>query len=236
MQKSIVQNNLLVMKKLVAVIYLCVAGGFCCEAQSDEFQNLVNQYYTKLALPIASVNTLAAQDTVDRSLLNKVLFDQQSGRAKFYSTNDSLYRATTYGKIDEGVFDYETWSKEDGKVKWHQQTFVPKAYAIGNIPLAAPYHALITKVVGAENTYIDLYLFNQQGTLLSLVNLYEAEYEKLGNTDDIAQVFMQSSISQDGVIQRHEDRFSVVTDRKYRLQPDGYFKVIDQRIEGEYEP
>ena len=222
------------MKKLFIYSYLHTVYAFCM-AQSSDFKELVKLYDTELKLPIELVHSLPVQDTVSRSLLNRVLFDHQSERAKFYSIEDSLYRVTTYGRISEKPFDYETWKKEDGEVKWYREIFTPKAYAVGYIPISEVYHALITKVVGTEVTYYDLYLFDKQGILRSLVNLYEAEYERIGQPENISEVYMQSSITKDGVIKRHEERFNVTTDREYQLQSDGYFKVIHENIEGEFE-
>ena len=222
------------MKVVLIASYLYIVCSFCT-AQPSDFKELVSLYRTELKLPIKSVHSLPVQDTVSKSLLNRVLFDQQPERAKFYSIKDSLYRVTTYGKISEGNFDYKTWKKEGEDVVWYKKTFVPKAYVLGYISINEEYYALITKVVGAEVTYCDLYLLDKQGTLRSLVNLYEAEYEGLGEPDKVSKVYMQSSITADGVINRHEERYNVTTDRKYQLQPDGYFKVINQNIEGEFE-
>ena len=219
------------MKKTFLFVFIITFGSFC-QAQSSEFKEVIKHYAKEIKLPISAIHTLPIQDTVDRALLNKVLFDQQAQRAKFYSIDDSLYRVTTYGRIDEDSFD---WTDASGAVTI-KRSLTPKAYAIGHIPLAKSYYALVTKVVGVEVTYFDLYLFDKQGKLLSLVNLYESEYENLGEVNNIAKVLMQSSITKDGIIQRHEERFSVIADRKYQLQPDGRFKVISQNIEGEYEP
>ena len=215
-------------------IFVITFSSFC-QAQSSEFKEVIKNYAKEITLPVSAIHTLPVRDTVDKALLNKVLFDQQAQRAKFYSIDDSLYKVTTYGKIREKPSRWGTW-KDASRTERIKREFVAQAYAIGYIPLSESYHALVTKVVGAEVTYVDLYLFDQQGKLLSLVNLYEAEYENLGEVGNIAKVPMQSSITEDGIIQRHEERFSVVADRKYQLQSDGRFKVISQTIEGEYEP
>ena len=219
------------MKNTLLSVFVITFSGFC-QAQSPEFKEVIKHYIKEITLPVSVIHTLPVQDTVDRALLNKVLFDQQDQRAKFYSIDDSLYRVTTYGRIDEDSFD---WTDASGAVTI-EKSLTPKAYAIGHVPLSESYHALVTKVVGVEVTYFDLYLFDKQGELLSLVNLYESEYENLGEVNNIAKVPMRSSISKDGIIQRHEERFSVIADRKYQLQSDGRFKVINQKIEGEYEP
>ena len=59
--------------------------------------------------------------------------------------------------------------------------------------------------------------------------------ESSGEPSKIANVYIMSTITENGTIEWKEDRFNVKT-TQYQLQSDGYFKVIKQRSEGEFEP
>jgi hypothetical protein len=203
-------------------------------AQSDELSKLSDNYKKELKLPLlaAEVND---RIVVNKTLLNSLLIDKQEMRAKFYSSNGKLVYVTTYGKIPQTPLKWETWTDES-HTKRVEKSFDTKAYALGNIAFNKNYHVWITKIVGFQKTYIDMYVFEKNGKLKSLINLYEAEYESNGDTSKIANVYLKSTITGEGTIKWEENRFNVKTTREYKLQPDGYFKVTKQEIEGEYEP
>lgn len=222
-----------IMKK---ILVLNMLFAFCCLciAQSEEFNKLANSYKEEIKLPIVVTN-INNKVLVDKNLLNSLLFDKQEEKAKFYSSSGKLVNVTTYGRIPQEYFEFETWKKENGEVIWFNKSFDTKAYSLGYISLDKNYYVWVTKVVCFQITYIDLYVFDKNGKLKSLVNLYEAEYESSGEPSKIANVYITSAITEDGTIKWEENRFSVKTTREYKLQPDGYFKVMKQESEGEFE-
>lgn len=222
------------MKKIL-VLNLLFLLCYSCIGQSEELSQLSDSYKKEIKLPIV-VSELENHILVDKTTLNILLYDKQEEKAKFYANNEKLIKVTTYGKIDEKQFEYETWKNVDGEVKWFNKLFDTKAYSLGHITLDKNYHVWVTKVIGFQKTYIDLYVFDKNGKLKSLVNLYEAEYESSGDPSNIARVHISSSITKDGTIKWEENRFNVMTKREYQLQSDGYFKVVKQESEGEYEP
>jgi hypothetical protein len=223
-----------IMKKILVINMLFV---FCCSciAQSKEFRQLEDSYKKEIKLP-AVTSEINSAILIDKKLLNNLLVNKQDEKAKFYTINGELFNVTTYGKVDEKPFEYETWKKENGEVKWFNKSFDTKIYALGSIDLNEKYYVWVTKVVGFQKTYIDLYVFDKSEKLKSLVNLYEAEYESNGDPSKIANVYITSTITEDGIIKWEENRFNVKIKREYQLQSDGYFKVVKQESEGEYEP
>ena len=129
----------------------------------------------------------------------------------------------------------ESWTNES-HVKRIEKTFDTKAFSLGQISLDKNFHIWITKVVGFQKTYIDLYVFDKNGILNLWSICMKAEYESNGEPSKVADVHITSTLTEDGTIKWKEDRFSVKTTREYKLQPDGYFKVVKQESEGEYEP
>lgn len=206
-----------------------------CIAQSVELSQLAVNYRNEIKLPTVA-SELDNRVVVDKALLNGLLFGAPEEKAKFYASNGKLMNVTTYGAIVEKPFEYETWEKINGEVKWFNKSFDTKAYALGHIALDKNYHVWVTEIIGFQKAYIDLYVFDKNGKLKSLVNLYEAEYESSGEPSKIANVYIMSTITENGTIEWKEDRFNVKTTREYQLQSDGYFKVIKQRSEGEFEP
>lgn len=208
---------------------------FCrISAQNIELIEIKKYYETKIEIPIVSFIDLPVSSEVNIHLLNKLILEIQDERAKFYSVNDSLYNVTTYGKIPEKSMKWRSWA-DDTKTKRIEKEFNTKAYSLGFLDLNKNYDVLVTKVIGFEKTYIDLYLFDKNGKLKSLINLFEAKYERNGDPSKFECVLIQSSITKDGIIKLKEDRFNVKTKRDYQLQSDGYFKVISQVSEGEFE-
>ena len=111
---------------------------------------------------------------VDKALLNGLLFGARK-KKQVLSSNGKLINVTTYGAIVEKPFEYETWEKINGEVKWFNKSFDTKAYALGHINFRQNYHVWVTEIIGFQKAYIDLYVFDKNGKLKSLVNLYEAE-------------------------------------------------------------
>lgn len=220
------------MKKILGLNMLLML--YClCSAQTEEFNQLKASYKKEIKLPVVA-SEISNPVLINKMLLNRLLFDKQKERAKFYTEDGKLVKVTTYGRIPEEPFKWDAWA-DKSQTKRIIKTFETKAYALGSITLDTNYHIWVTKVVGYETTYIDLYVFDNNGNLKSLVNLYEAEYELPGDPSNIASIYITSTITENGTIEWKEERYNVKTTRVYQLQPDGYFKIIKQTSEGEFE-
>jgi hypothetical protein len=221
-------KNIFILPLLVHFLYIPAFS------QPNHFDLLSNYFTKEIKLPIDSINTLPVMDTLDKALLNRVLFDEQTEKAKFYSLDNKLYRVTTYGRVPEEPFKYETWKKESGKTIWYKAKHVTKVYPLGYITYEE-YIGLIVKVAGFESTYCDLYVFNKEGKLKSFVSLYEAIHSKYGHPEEGIKDIINSSIETNGNILWKEDRYNINSSRIFELQLDGHFKVVDQKVEGEFE-
>ena len=210
-------------------------AAYDCGAQDVTFSDFIKAY-NNLTLPVKEISQLHVQETINPKTWNKLAFDIQSERAKFYGTNDSLYKLTTYGRIPEEPFGYETWKKENGEVIWYEESFDINAFPIGRVDYPGGYIGLVNKVIGFEKTYYDLYVFNQVGKLLSAINLHERRYKENGDPDgEIEAVYLKSNITKDGQIVWHQERYGVTTDRTYELMNDGYFRIVKHKSEGEFD-
>jgi hypothetical protein len=222
-----------IMKHTLIIVTLFILY-FTSFAQSEQHIKLAEKFKNGIKLP-AIVSELKPHIEIDKALLNSLLFDNQTNKAKFYAYNGNLFNVTTYGRIPLEPMKWRTWADES-HTKRIERSFDTKTYALGQVPIDENFHVWITKIVGFQKTFIDLYVFNKTGELKSLINLYEVEYESSGEPSEIASVYISSTIAEDGTIFWEENRFSVKTVREYKLQPDGYFKVVKQESEGEYEP
>jgi len=222
-------------KFIVGISLLLGAATSNVQAQDIKFSDFIKQY-NEIELPVEDVSKLHTNKTIEAVAWNRLLFDNQAERAKFYGTNDTLYRLTTYGRIPEEPFDYETWRKENGEVIWYDVLFNIKAHPIGRIDYPGGYIGLLNKVVGFEMTYYDLFIFDKEGDLLSGVNLSEKKYKKNGEPEaGIEATYLKSKITDEGNIIWHQERYNVHTNRVYKLMPDGYFKIVEEKTEGEFD-
>ena len=218
-------------KKLLLGFFVIL---FChVSAQKEELIELEEYYKNEIKIPIISFIDQPINGEIKVCLLNKLILEKQNERAKFYSKGDTLYNITTYGKIPEKSMKWRTWADET-KTKRVEKEFQTRAYSLGFLNLDKNYYAFVLKVVGFEKTYIDLYLFDKSGKLMSLINLFEADYVKNGDPSKFANIIIQSSLTEDKIIKWQEDRFNVKTKRDYKLQFDGYFKIINQISEGKF--
>jgi hypothetical protein len=235
MEKLIVKSS---QKLLVLVLFIFLAGICQVQAQSEKQQIFLEVYkhYPEVSLPIKNMLSLKNEDTIDAKLLNKLLFELQDGRAKHY-VNDTLYRITSYGKIREEPFTYMNSKVENEKWIDIEVSFPINVYPLGRIDFGNNHVGFITRVVGFMTDYIDIYLFETStGKLKSLINAFEAVHAHNGYPEEgYEAVYNTSSITEQKQIKWHQERYSVTTDRVFDVSPDGYFRVIYQKSEGEFE-
>ena len=219
----------------------CIALiGSTCRAQtlSERKQTFLEvvKHYQQVSLPIQDMLSLKKESSIEAPLLNKLLFDLQEGRAQHY-VNDTLYRITSYGRISEEPFTYSDSKEEEGQWVDFEVSFPINVYPLGKINLDNNHVGLITRVVGFMTDYIDIYLFEiSTGKLKSMINAFEASYARHGHPQaGYEAVYNTSSITEDKQINWHQERYGVTTDRTFDVSPDGYFRVIYQHSEGEFE-
>ena len=232
MVKLMVKNSLGV---LVLIHCLFLSGS--CVGQPDKkqvFQDVLSRYKEE-STPIPDLLEMDKQNLIEARLLNSLLFDMQEDEPKHY-VDDTLYRIPI-GKIVEDPFDYVTHKRVNGGLVFYDTSFPINVYALGRLDIAPDHVALITRVVGFMTDYIDIYLFEKStGTWKSVINAFEAAHAENGHPEKGYQaIYNNASIEENGQIKWHQERFGVTTDRTFDVSPDGYFRVIYQKSEGEFE-
>jgi len=204
------------------------------KSQEREFEKFVSAFNKTISLPIEDISLLTGNDSISSRDYNIQMFDNQPERAKFYGINDSLYKVTTYGRVSENGTKINTWADES-RTSRISVVFYTKIYAIGNIALNELFKSYIVNVKGYDFFYYDLLIFNNEGRLISLVNLYEAEYKRPGDLSKGLKIFLTTKITKEGIIEWHQERSGVTTDREYKLREDGILEIISQKVKGEFD-
>jgi hypothetical protein len=235
MEKLTVKSS----QRLLVIVLCVILTGICqAQTQSEKQQTFLEVYkhYPELSLPIKDMLSLKREGTIDAKLLNKLLFDLQDARAKHY-VDDTLYKITSYGRINEEPFEYNTFKRVNGERIRYDTAFPINVYPLGKIDFSNGHVGLVTQVVGFMTDYIDIYLFEEStGKLKSLINAFEAAHVRHGYPEEgYEAIYNTSSITEEKQIKWHQERYSVTTDRVFDVSPDGYFRVIYQKSEGEFE-
>ncbi|WP_258102809.1 hypothetical protein [Marinoscillum sp. MHG1-6] len=218
-------------------LILMLMNGFIYAQSSrqEEFNRLLSSY-PEVELPVDDLLSLKSQTIIDAKPLNVLLFGYQDERAKHY-VRDTLYRITSYGKVSDEPFEFNTVKRVEGKRVRYDTLFHINVYALGKIEFGNDHVGLITRVVGFMTDYIDIYLFEKStGKFKSLINAFEATHARNGYPDEgYEEIYNTTRILANKQIEWHQERYNVTTDRLFDVSPDGYFRVIDQKSEGEFE-
>ncbi len=234
MEKLIARTS----RKSIGLLIVLILSVNVCTAQSERQQVFqeVYRHYPEASLPITDIPSLKTQDTINARLLNRLLFDLQDGRAQHY-VRDTLYKIPSYGRISERPFRYSDSKQENDEWIDFEVSFPINAYPLARIDFGEDHVGLITRVVGFMTDYADIYLFEKStGTLKSLINAFEAPLARHGHPESgYEAIYNNTSIAEDKQIKWHQVRYGVTTDRTFDVSPDGYFRVIYQKSEGEPE-
>ena len=190
----------------------------------DEFSSFFQKEQIKT--PISSDELLEIDLSICRQIdcesYNYIVIKSQKERAKRRTIEGRDFHITRYGFVDcKGVM-------RNGSL------FYEKIYALGYLK-NEKYKCLITRIESVMNTFVDLYIFNNEGKLLSFLDLYEDEnYEKKG-IRNIDSVYIRTEITTDGIIHYEENRYGVNVKIDYQLQDDGILKEVAKSIIGQYE-
>ena len=164
----------------------------------DEFSSFFQKEQIKT--PISSDELLEIDLSICRQIdcesYNYIVIKSQKERAKRRTIEGRDFHITRYGFVDcKGVM-------RNGSL------FYEKIYVLGYLK-NEKYKCLITRIESVMNTFVDLYIFNNEGKLLSFLDLYEDEnYEKNG-IRNIDSVYIRTEITTDGIIHYEENRYGV---------------------------
>ena len=190
----------------------------------DEFSSFFQKEQIKT--PISSDELLEIDLSICRQIdcesYNYIVIKSQKKKKKRRTIEGRDFHITRYGFVDcKGVM-------RNGSL------FYEKIYVLGYLK-NEKYKCLITRIESVMNTFVDLCIFNNEGKLLSFLDLYEDEnYEKNG-IRNIDSVYIRTEITTDGIIHYEENRYGVNVKIDYQLQDDGILKEVAKSIIGQYE-
>lgn len=190
----------------------------------DEFSSFFQKEQIKT--PISSDELLEIDLSICRQIdcesYNYIVIKSQKERAKRRTIEGRDFHITRYGFVDcKGVM-------RNGSL------FYEKIYVLGYLK-NEKYKCLITRIESVMNTFVDLYIFNNEGKLLSFLDLYEDENYKKNGIRNIDSVYIRTEITTDGIIHYEENRYGVNVKIDYQLQDDGILKEVAKSITGQYE-
>ena len=190
----------------------------------DEFSSFFQKEQIKT--PISSDELLEIDLSICRQIdcesYNYIVIKSQKERAKRRTIEGRDFHITRYGFVDcKGVM-------RNGSL------FYEKIYVLGYLK-NEKYKCLITRIESVMNTFVDLYIFNNEGKLLSFLDLYEDENYKKNGIRNIDSVYIRTEITTDGIIHYEENRYGVNVKIDYQLQDDGILKEVAKSIIGQYE-
>ena len=190
----------------------------------DEFSSFFQKKQIKT--PISSDGLLKIDPSICRQIdcesYNYIVIKSQKERAKRRTIEGRDFHITRYGFVDcKGVM-------RNGSL------FYEKIYVLGYLK-NEKYKCLITRIESVMNTFVDLYIFNNEGKLLSFLDLYEDENYKKNGIRNIDSVYIRTEITTDGIIHYEENRYGVNVKIDYQLQDDGILKEAAKSIIGQYE-
>lgn len=150
---------------------------------------------------------------------------------QFFLNNDNEFFYGIHGKkLNDGISgereDIVVLNSLDDDFKPIDVTHHNYFYLNGLLDLSDNYYTIIVTEETHEFINVGLYNFEKKGEMLSAIRLLE--YSK-GEEGQIVYTITKSSINEEGQIhQRTEADF--IIDRKFKLDSDGHFRVIEEEI------
>ncbi|WP_461633069.1 hypothetical protein [Labilibaculum euxinus] len=222
------------MRKILFVISLLI---YCSSCSSQVQFETFTQEFESLELPINRILDLAAGDTLNGVLTNNITIRKQKDKPQIIN-KDGKYEAIKqyYGLYPEEPDSYlQDIEKDDGSFEEKRIYFQPKIISAGRINLNSKYQSLIIKVVGYETTFYDLWNFSKEGKALSVICLFWGLRDGGPRDEAVTFTIVDSKVTKEGDVIWHENADGLETFRTYRLNEEGYFKVINEEQKGEAE-
>lgn len=190
----------------------------------DEFSSLFQKEQIKM--PISSEELLKIDlstcPQINCKLYNYIVITNQKERAKRRTVLGNEFIVTKYGYANcEGIM-------------CNGSLFYEKIYALGWLKNEM-YKCFIARTESVMNTFVDLYIFDNEGNFLSFLSLYEDENYVRNENRYIDSVYIRTKITTNDLIHYEENRYGVNVKIDYQLQEDGVLKEISKSIIGQYE-
>lgn len=218
MQKFIVSTISVAIAMLISTISVAQTYSF------DEFASLFQKEQIKTPINSDELlkKNLSTCPQIDCELYNYIVIKNQDERAKRRTIDGRDFHVTKYGYVNcKGI-------------KCNGFLFYEKIYALGLLKNEM-YKCFIARIESVMNTFIDLYIFDNKGNLLSFLDLYEDENHTNNGVRCIDSVFIRTRITTDGIIHYKEKRYGVNVEIDYQLQDNGILKEVAKSTTGQYE-
>lgn len=193
------------------------------DENQQEFEKFVIHFKQRISLPIDDMEMFETNDTISIHWVNNIIIRNEKERPKYIDKNGEYKEEKEfYGLYQEDPFHYEF----DGK----PMVFYPKIHPIGRVFLNDNFISLIVKIHSFETTYYDLWNFDKKGNPLSFVCLFLG-YRDDNHSPEVTYVASKSTIDKEGVIDFNFDHSDLIIHRVYKLNEDGYFKILEEQME-----
>lgn len=212
-------------RKTILFIGLFAVCSYCYS--QEKFIGLERKF-NSAALPLDNMLTLPGSDTLNAKEVNDLLIRGQKSKPRFIDKNGRFQTTKKYfGLYPEKPFGYGYRGK--------QLFFYPKVIPIARINLNTKYVSLIVKVIDYETTFFDLWNFTKEGEALSVVCLFWGIRDAGPREEKVTFTIVNSGIAKDGAIVWHENDDGLETFRTYRLDENGFFKIVKEQQKGKSE-
>lgn len=214
---------------LITSILIVFAEGITCNAQSN-FKNRLKQVqnikFKKLEPEVSRQGNITFLQLDKEFLLYEGKGEVKAREVVFYYLKnskkgyDGLYGTNT----DTDVRNVDNSSTN---FKLTKVTYNNKINVIGQIKLLASFVTMVISYETYDRISAFAYNYNQEGLLLSAMQVLDNEKdgpEKAGKHS-----VTSSTINEDGTIDIVTDADFRI-DRKVKLDPDGHFRVIEEKV------
>ena len=208
MQKFIVSTISVVIAMLISTMSVAQTYSF------DEFASLFQKNQILLSTSadeLLKIDTLKCNQ-IDCDLYNWIIQKGQKEKARRCNIDGEYFHAA-YGMLSQ--YDYHI-------------------YALGYIQ-HNKYNIYVVRVESHDVSFIDMYIYNKNGEVLSMLCLYEAEYSYFNNIQNTYKVYIRVQLPSIKLIHYEENRYGVNVKIDYQLQDDGILKEVAKSIIGQYE-
>lgn len=168
---------------------------------------------------------LTKQDTLSIEAYNEVFLNYprkpEKIRPFFYGIDDTKKSDGNVGRLGKS-FDYIDH-------RGREATYYNKVFPIGILSLSKEYFSIVLRKEVFDFISVDLYNFDRKGILLSAVKLFEYSRGPLSQGGEVQYTIISSDVSQEGIIHQQTEADFII-DRKFILDPDGHFRVIEEEI------
>ena len=203
------------MKNIVFTVSLILTINLLACGQCNSLVEGLPEYDSSSTLSSLPIEKRISADDHNNAFLN---YSEEF----FYSINGKKSSDGVAGRRRDSV----TVSSLDDDFNETEITYYNQFFVIGLLNILDEYCSIIVMEESPEAKNINLYNLDDNGKLLSAIRLFQ--YAK-GVDNTIIHQRIKTTINEENILhQRTEADF--IIDRKFILDPDGHFRVIEEEI------